>query len=104
MELRGATVNPEQIIIPRAAPYGPQTRIEWVEGFDLLAERPTYVPLNAVVCPYMPSAGRPMIYFAGSNGLASGKTLEERCVMPCAKWSSGTPPPSLTRPWTLRPR
>jgi len=77
MERHGATVDPDEIIIPRAAPYHPQTRLEWVEGFDLLSDRPTCVPLNAVVCPYAPSPGHRMIYFAGSNGLASGNTLEE---------------------------
>ena len=50
--------------------------LEWVEGFDLIQEVPTWVPLNAVVCPYTPAEGRPLFY-ASSNGLAAGNTLVE---------------------------
>jgi len=57
--------------------YSPELRLEWVEGFDLLCGHPTYLPLNAVVFPYEPPAGRPVLYDSGTNGLASGNTLEE---------------------------
>jgi ribosomal protein S12 methylthiotransferase accessory factor YcaO len=77
MERRGPTVDPDEVLIPRAAAYHPGLELEWVEGFDLLAERPTYLPLNAVVCPYTPAPGLAMLYYAGSNGLASGNTCEE---------------------------
>jgi ribosomal protein S12 methylthiotransferase accessory factor len=77
MERRGATVDPDEIVVPRPAEYVPGQRIDWVEGFDLLNQRPTYLPLNAVVCPYQPVDGHPMLYYASTNGLASGNTIEE---------------------------
>jgi ribosomal protein S12 methylthiotransferase accessory factor YcaO len=77
MQRRGPTVDPEEIIVPRATQYRSEIPIEWVEGFDLLQRQLTYLPLNAVVCPYEPPARCPMLYFAGSNGLASGNTMEE---------------------------
>ena len=45
-------------------------------GYDLIADRPRYVPLNAVVTPYRPSrASSP--WDSSTNGLASGNTREE---------------------------
>ena len=60
MERTGPTIDPAEIIVPQVTKYVPDLRIEWVEGFDLLAKRPTYVPLNAVICPYQPPEGRPV--------------------------------------------
>lgn len=77
IERLGPTVDPAQIIVPQAQAYHPELRLEWVEGFDLLSQRPTYLPLNAVVCPYEPAAGHPIVYYSSTNGLASGNTLEE---------------------------
>ena len=77
MERTGPTIDPAEIIVPQVTKYVPDLRIEWVEGFDLLAKRPTYVPLNAVICPYQPPEGRPVLHYASSNGLASGNTKEE---------------------------
>ena len=77
MERTGPVIDPAEIIVPHVQKYVPDLRIEWVEGFDLLADQPTYVPLNAVVCPYRPPAGRPMLHWTSSNGLASGNTIEE---------------------------
>lgn len=77
MERTGPAIDPAEIIVPYVHKYAPDLRIEWVQGFDLLARQPTYVPLNAVVCPYRPPAGRPMLHWTSSNGLASGNTIEE---------------------------
>lgn len=77
MARRGPVVDPAEIVVPRVQPYEPGLRVEWVEGFDLIAGQPTFVPLNAVVCPYEPPDGRPMLHYASSNGLASGNTMEE---------------------------
>ncbi len=77
MERRGPTVDPTEIIVPMAVGYRPDLRLEWVEGFDLLNQQPVFLPLNAVVCPYEPPRGRPMVFYASTNGLASGNTLEE---------------------------
>jgi YcaO-like protein with predicted kinase domain len=77
MAQRGPTVDPAEIIVPQAVPYRPDRPLEWIEGFDLLSEQPTYLPLNAVVCPYEPPPGIPVVFFSSTNGLASGNTLEE---------------------------
>jgi ribosomal protein S12 methylthiotransferase accessory factor YcaO len=77
MERTGSTIDPAELIVPHVQPYVPELEIEWVEGFDLLLQQPTYVPLNAVVCPYRPPAGRPMLHWTSSNGVASGNTIEE---------------------------
>jgi ribosomal protein S12 methylthiotransferase accessory factor YcaO len=77
MRALGATVDPSEIIVPRSIEYQPDMPLEWVEGFDLLSKRPTFLPLNTVVCPYEPPPGRINLYFSSSNGLASGNTLEE---------------------------
>jgi ribosomal protein S12 methylthiotransferase accessory factor len=72
----GPALNPEEIIAPRFQAYTPAMQLEWVEGFDLISRRPTYVPLNSVVQPYE-SARYPALYYSSTNGLASGNTLEE---------------------------
>jgi ribosomal protein S12 methylthiotransferase accessory factor len=77
MERRGPAVDPGSIVVPGAREYRPEMRLEWVAGFDLLFGQPAYLPLNAVVFPYEPPAGRPVLYDSGTNGLASGNTLEE---------------------------
>jgi ribosomal protein S12 methylthiotransferase accessory factor len=77
MDRFGATVDPDLLYAPPLDRYEPRLRVEWVEGFDLLSKRATFVPLNAVVCPYEPPPGRPLVFFASSNGLASGNTYEE---------------------------
>jgi ribosomal protein S12 methylthiotransferase accessory factor len=76
IQREGRAVNPEELITPRYGDYNPRARLEWVRGFDLISRRPTYVPLNAVVCPYQPARGRALFY-ASTNGLASGNTIEE---------------------------
>jgi ribosomal protein S12 methylthiotransferase accessory factor len=73
----GPTVDPAELFAPAVDPYEPDMRIEWVEGLDLLAQRPTFVPLNAVICPYEPPPGRPILFYSSTNGLASGNTYEE---------------------------
>jgi ribosomal protein S12 methylthiotransferase accessory factor YcaO len=73
----GPAVDPTEIIVPRSTEYRPDMRLEWAEGYDLLSKRPTYLPLNTVVCPYEPPPGRLNLYFSSSNGLASGNTTEE---------------------------
>ncbi|GAA5118984.1 YcaO-like family protein [Pseudonocardia adelaidensis] len=77
LERTGPVVDPADIVLPLVTEYQPDLRIEWVEGFDLLGERPTYVPLNAVVCPYAPPEGRTLLYRSSTNGLASGNILAE---------------------------
>lgn len=69
-------VDPREIIVPMTREYSDDLSLEWVCGYDLLNDRETLVPLNAVVCPYRPTDGSALFY-ASTNGLASGNTLIE---------------------------
>ena len=51
--------------------------LEWVHGYDLIEEVEKLVPLNAVVCPYLPLDANSAILDTSSNGLASGNNIEE---------------------------
>jgi YcaO-like protein with predicted kinase domain len=73
---RVGCVNPSEIIVPAVGEYSDDLDIEWVCGYDVLRSRKTFVPLNAVICPYVPQSG-PVLFYASSNGLASGNTLIE---------------------------
>jgi ribosomal protein S12 methylthiotransferase accessory factor len=72
----GPVVDPREIIVPSSTEYHVDQVLEWVLGFDLLSRRPTFLPLNSVMCPYRPPQG-PALFFASTNGLASGNCLEE---------------------------
>jgi ribosomal protein S12 methylthiotransferase accessory factor YcaO len=74
---RAPAVNPAELIAPLFRDPDPDLELEWVEGFDLIGCRPTFVPLNSVVCPYEPSRAIPPIFFSSTNGLASGNTRDE---------------------------
>ena len=76
--LRGQTacVNPREIIVPTVCEYSEDMILEWVSGYDLLTHEAKLVPLNCVVCPYQPSGGTTLFY-ASTNGLASGNTRTE---------------------------
>jgi ribosomal protein S12 methylthiotransferase accessory factor len=76
MASRGAVVDPRELIIPAVSPFEEDMALEWVEGWDLLNLKKTYVPLNSVVCPYEPNDA-PIIHLASTNGLAAGNSMEE---------------------------
>jgi len=76
MRQRAPTVNPRELIVPTVREFESKLKLEWVEGFDLLSHESTFVPLNAVVCPYAPLRDC-ALYYASTNGLASGNTMEE---------------------------
>jgi ribosomal protein S12 methylthiotransferase accessory factor len=69
-------VDPREIIVPTVRDYSENMILEWVRGFDLLTRQEKLVPLNCVVCPYQPESGTALFY-ASTNGLASGNTLTE---------------------------
>jgi len=77
LERLGPTVDPAAIVEPRLRRYEPDMALDWVEGYDLLAGRPTYLPLNSVVCPYRPRPGAVQLFISHTSGLASGNTIEE---------------------------
>jgi YcaO-like protein with predicted kinase domain len=72
------------LVEPRTLPAVPNTRyndalqILWVEGYDLIQDRPTWLPFEVVHAsakvPPPPGSG---CFSATSNGLASGNTLIE---------------------------
>ena len=75
---QAAAIDPSELVVPRLVEPRPDLPLEWVEGFDLIGRRPTWAPLNAVVCPYRPrQPGAAWLFLASSNGLASGNTREE---------------------------
>jgi ribosomal protein S12 methylthiotransferase accessory factor len=76
LKLRSAAIDPKDLIVPTLIEYDDDLPIEWVEGFDLLQKKTVYVPLNLVVCPYTPGQGK-AVYYANTNGLASGNCMEE---------------------------
>ena len=67
-------VDPREIHVPMVRNYSEHLMLEWVQGFDLIARRPTFVPLNCVVAPYSPVSGMPLC-FTSTNGLASGNAV-----------------------------
>lgn len=73
---RFACVDPQEVIVPQVAPYSSDEPMEWVAGYDVINARETLAPLNFVICPYH-SPQFPTLFFASSNGLASGNTLTE---------------------------
>jgi YcaO-like protein with predicted kinase domain len=75
----GATVMPlHDLIRSRAVSPFDQDVLHWVEGYDLIAERPVWVPKDAVAFGKADaSSGR---YWWSSDGLASGNLLLEAVV------------------------
>lgn len=77
IERKSPATKLRDIVVPNLQEFDANTRVEWVYGYDLLKERATAVPLNCVVCPYTPMQDAPAIFYASTNGLASGNTLTE---------------------------
>jgi len=77
MRRNALAVDPRQLLVPQVRPYRADMPLEWVLGFELLSSRPVFVPRNAVVCPYRPGPGSVELFYASTNGLASGNTLAE---------------------------
>lgn len=78
-----ACVDPLEIHVPMVRDYNEDLRLEWALGFDLIARRPTFAPLNCVVAPYDTFSATPLFY-SSTNGLASGNTrLEALCHALC---------------------
>lgn len=65
-------VDPRALLIPMGCDYHPDLEMDWALGFDLLASRPAYVPIESVLL-----APSPRLMMSSSNGLASGNTVEE---------------------------
>ncbi|AKT39183.1 YcaO-like family protein [Chondromyces crocatus] len=71
-------LDPRSIIATIEDDYTDSTEIAWLEGFDLFAQEPIWVPFYAAAYFETPADGRHLCYTVTStNGLASGNTLEE---------------------------
>lgn len=66
--------------LPRMRPVDPNVPQKWIEGWDLLSNRPCWVPYDAVTLNGvgLPFAGTELVM--SSNGLASGNHLLEAIV------------------------
>ncbi len=76
LRISADAVDPRELMAPRSRGNLITLGLEWVLGYDLIADRPRYVPLNAVVTPYRPFEA-PSPWDSSTNGLASGNTQEE---------------------------
>jgi YcaO-like protein with predicted kinase domain len=82
---RTRTVDPRQLPPSKRNAFHPWRRMLWIEGFDLLADAPTWLPLELVTTdtagPELPGAGG---FCSTSNGLASGNhPIEAICHALC---------------------
>jgi ribosomal protein S12 methylthiotransferase accessory factor len=73
-------LNPREVNLETVEGYTEDTKIAWIEGFDILRGENVLVPLDLAgyFVNHLPdSYGRPCFAIATSNGLAAGSTLEE---------------------------
>lgn len=69
-------VEPSSLILSALSKVTPDSKIEWCEGYDLMAEEEVLLPANAVYHPYTTTRGG-RLFRSDSNGIASGNNLEE---------------------------
>lgn len=67
-------IDPQSLILPGR--LLPDSRVDWIDGYDLVNEEELMLPCNAVFHPYT-STLCPKLFRSNTNGLASGNTLEE---------------------------
>ena len=73
---REKKVEPSSLILSALSKVTPDSRIEWCEGYDLMAEEEVLLPANAVYHPYTTTRGG-RLFRSDSNGIASGNNPEE---------------------------
>ncbi|HET6435784.1 MAG TPA: YcaO-like family protein [Xanthomonadaceae bacterium] len=76
----GATIDMAHAPVRSDATYDPARCIPWVEGFDLIARRPCWVPYELVSINLVRQAGQSPIFLESTNGLSSGNHLAEAMV------------------------
>ena len=69
-------VEPSSLILSALSKVTPDSKIEWCEGYDLMAEEEVLLPANAVYHPYTTTRGG-RLFRSDSNGIASGNNQEE---------------------------
>ena len=81
---RAAAAGADAVVDPQELPHMRRPRPEvpgpWVQGFDLVGERPCWVPLDAVTLNWVAAPERGTELFRSTNGLASGNHLLEAVV------------------------
>lgn len=78
--LGAATATLAAALPRRARRLDLDARWPWVRGWALVAQRPVWVPWQAVTLDCVPAATTPPVFDVSSNGLASGNTLGEAIV------------------------
>jgi ribosomal protein S12 methylthiotransferase accessory factor len=73
-------VDPRQLPRERHVRIDPDAPLAWVEGWDLVASAPRWVPLEAVTLDCVMPATRQPRFALSSNGLASGNHVLEAVV------------------------
>lgn len=73
---REKKVEPSSLILSALSKVTPDSKIEWCEGYDLMAEEEVLLPANAVYHPYTTTRGG-RLFRSDSNGIASGNNQEE---------------------------
>lgn len=78
--------DPEQILTALAEHYSDTAPYEWIEGFDLLASRPTFVPAaSAGYCWTHLEHGSPHA-LTTAHGMSAGNCLEEAVAQSLCEW------------------
>ncbi|HTO63285.1 MAG TPA: YcaO-like family protein [Bradyrhizobium sp.] len=73
-----ANVVPPASLSGTGIPLPAQARIDWIEGYDLLQQKPCWVPWEVVHTDYtLPTRHSGEHFISGTNGLASGNHLIE---------------------------
>lgn len=75
-----AVVDLSTLPVPRGTEIGTSVPMLWVEGFDLMAYEPVYVPFETVTMSCVLPPGQRHVFPPTSNGLASGNHLLEAIV------------------------
>ena len=71
-------LDPSQLsLLQGVRAVDPDMELTWVEGHDLIANRPIHVPRDIVTCDLRVVAPSDGIFLTSSNGLGSGNTYEE---------------------------
>jgi ribosomal protein S12 methylthiotransferase accessory factor len=84
-ELEGRSLDPSSLVLylPEQypdlpyAPYGPESKLRWVQGRSLIHEDAVWLPAISVFMEYQVSDPQEFLFPVTSNGLAAGPTLAD---------------------------
>ncbi|MEM7222951.1 MAG: YcaO-like family protein [Pseudomonadota bacterium] len=72
LEAGEPAVDPIELHLLASESDGACREIAWIEGYDLIQERATWVPFHVVCCDLVPETLQDSLFMVSSNGLASG--------------------------------